>query len=33
MPEMKCGFCDGLIAYDPYTEKIDGMVMNFHAKA
>lgn len=33
MAVMKCGYCDGVIAYDPYTEKMDGMVVNFHAKA
>ena len=33
MNAVKCAFCDGVITYDPYTEKMDGMVVNFHAKA
>jgi hypothetical protein len=33
MNAVKCGYCDGVIAYPPYTETIDGQMMSFHAKA
>jgi hypothetical protein len=33
MSAVKCGYCDGIIAYPPYTEKIDGREMTFNAKA
>jgi hypothetical protein len=33
MAEVRCAFCDGVIAYDPYTETIVGKKMTFHAKA
>jgi len=33
MTAIKCGYCDGVITYDPYTEILDGQVTNFHAKA
>ena len=29
----RCAFCDGVIAFEPYTETIGGKKMFFHAKA
>jgi len=29
----KCGYCEGVVAFDPYTEAINGELMYFHAKA
>ena len=28
-----CAFCNGIIAYEPYVEVIDGKKVPFHAKA
>jgi len=33
MTRAKCRYCEGVIAFDPYTETIDGRLMHFHAKA
>lgn len=33
MTETRCAFCDGAIAYEPYTETIGGKKLSFHAKA
>ena len=33
MAEKRCAFCDGVIAYEPYTETIGGQKLPFHAKA
>ena len=33
MASVKCGFCDGVIAYTPYTESIGGQEYSFHARA
>jgi dsDNA-binding SOS-regulon protein len=33
MAEVKCAFCAGVIAYEPYYETIGGKKMAFHAKA
>ena len=33
MTGMKWAYCDGAIAYDPYTETMEGKMMHFHAKA
>jgi predicted transcriptional regulator len=32
MAEIKCAFCDGIIAYEPYYETIGGKKLAFHAK-
>ena len=33
MTAVKCAFCDGVIAFAPYTENVGGQMMSFHAKA
>jgi hypothetical protein len=33
MAEIKCAFCDGVVAYEPYYETIAGKKLAFHAKA
>jgi hypothetical protein len=33
LKDKKCAFCGGVIAYEPYTEVINGQKMSFHAKA
>jgi hypothetical protein len=32
MAEIKCAFCDGVIAYEPYYETVAGNKLAFHAK-
>jgi hypothetical protein len=32
MSETRCAFCDGVIAYEPYFETIEGKKLPFHAK-
>ena len=29
---VKCGYCGGIIAYDPYSETIGGKKYAFHAR-
>jgi hypothetical protein len=31
--ELKCAFCGGIIAYEPFYETIGGKKLPFHAKA
>ncbi len=33
MVRAKCGYCEGVIASNPYTESINDKTMYFHAKA
>ena len=33
MVRAKCGYCEGVIASDPYAEIINEQTMYFHAKA
>ena len=33
MVRAKCGYCEGVIAANPYTETINSRLLYFHAKA
>jgi hypothetical protein len=33
MTRAKCGYCEGVVAFEPYVETIDGLKISFHAKA